>query len=193
MGNNAFVVSYVMLWCFVAILAYAVILLYRHHGRILFANDARYAAGPAIGAAIPRDERTPAAIDAQMESGIPTLFLFVSSNCAGCLTARAAVNNLVDRTTRPAVMAIISGKDAEIDEFAGSLSQKVALVRDPERKLTRAWHIPGVPYALATDGAGYIQAKGAVSSMADLELFVGKALNEHAPIRQPRKSTLATA
>lgn len=180
--TEALLVSQVLLWCLVFVLAGLVLVLARQvgvlHERIAPAGALALSSGPQVGEAAP--ELSVAALDGRVREvgsvhgeGRSTLLFFASPRCPTC-------KGLVPTARRLArefdVELWVASDGAELDHegFARDhrLDRSRYLVSQP---LGLAFQIPKLPYAVLLDGEGVVRAQGLVNTREHLESLFAAA------------------
>ena len=166
-------VSYIVLWAVVVLLAVLVLALARQIGTLHLRLAPRGALelddeGPALGEAPePADAR---ALDGTRVSiggpGEPQLLLFVSPGCPVCREVLPSLPTAA-RAGRMSPRVIADAEEAS------EAPDGIPVVADPE--LARRYAIPGTPYAVALDAIGVVRAKGTVNNLEQMEGLVDTA------------------
>jgi methylamine dehydrogenase accessory protein MauD len=177
--STILIVSQVLLWIVVALVAFACLALARQVG-LLFERVAPVGAlttqnGPAVGSAAPRlslaalDGRT-VALGGPSSSGRSRLLMFVSSDCPIC---RKLIPLATRVATAEALDLIFAGDDElRVQEMTVS---RYDIGRYPfinSRELGMAYGIDKLPYAILIDQHGIIVSRGLVNSREHLESLV---------------------
>lgn len=176
--TGALLVSNVVLWIVVLVLAGVVVALARQLG-VLYERIAPVGAltlgrGPAAGerppvvAAPALDGRT-LQIGAPNGDGRGTLLFFLSVTCPVC-KALLPVLRAVAREERARLDVVLAG-DGNPDEYRALVRthgvEDLACVVSPVLGMT--WQVPRVPYAVLLDATGTIRSKGLVNTREHLE------------------------
>lgn len=167
--------SYVILWCVVIALVILCVALARQIG-ILHLRIAPTGAlevddeGPPLGEA-------PSPIDATDSHGAgvtiggpgdPQFVLFVS---AGCRICHEVIPGLKPAAQSSGLRPILITDD--LDSRDGLRSHGPQVVASTEA--ASYYNVPGTPYAVITDGAGVVRAKGTVNNIEQMEGLVDTA------------------
>jgi methylamine dehydrogenase accessory protein MauD len=175
---TALVISNLLLWIVVLVLAGVVVALARQLG-VLYERVAPVGAltlggGPQPGdrapivAATTLDGRT-LQLGAPSPDGRKTLLFFLSPTCPVCKTM-LPVLRAVAREERAALDVVLAG-DGDPDEYRTLVRAhgvgELPCVVSPVLGIT--WQVPRVPYAVLLDAAGTIRSKGLVNNREHLE------------------------
>jgi methylamine dehydrogenase accessory protein MauD len=176
--TTALVVSNLVLWALVVVLAGVVAALVRQIGvlyeRVAPAGALMVARGPAVGDAAPVIRADALAggsreVGAARADGRSTLLFFLSPTCPVCKELLPALRSAAqhERTWLDVVFAS-DGPRAEHERFFASegLERFGYLLSAP---LGVAYQVGKLPYAVLIDGAGIVRAKGLVNTREHLE------------------------
>jgi len=176
--TEALLVSNVVLWILVLVLAGVVVALARQIG-VLYERIAPVGAltlgrGPAVGdkpaivAAVALDGHT-WQIGAPSADGRGTLLFFLSVTCPVCKSLLPVLRALA-REERTRLQVILAG-DGNPDEYRALARahgvEDLPCVLSPALGMT--WQVPRLPYAVLLDAAGTIRSKGLVNTREHLE------------------------
>ncbi|MDG2308427.1 MAG: methylamine dehydrogenase accessory protein MauD [Candidatus Binatia bacterium] len=180
---EALVISNVLLWVVVLVLAAIVVALARQvgvlHERVAPVGALATAEGPAVGDAAPQFDLVDVegrewSLGGAREAA--TLLFFVSPTCPVCKTLLPTVERVVGRE---GAVSLMLASDGPIEEHR-SFVQKHALDRFPyilSTELGRAFQVAKLPYAVLIDEAGVVRAKGIVNTREHVEsLFAASGL-----------------
>jgi methylamine dehydrogenase accessory protein MauD len=182
---EALLISNIVLWAVVILLAAVVAALVRQigvlHERVAPAGALVGREGPRIGEAAPRFELTDwsgtrLAIGGRQADGRSTLLLFVSPTCPVCATLLPIAESVVH--AEPGRLRLVLASDggrAEHEAFvrAHRLSERPYVL---STELGLAYQVGKLPYAALIDADGVLRAKGLVNTREHLEsLFEAKA------------------
>jgi methylamine dehydrogenase accessory protein MauD len=175
---EALLISNVLLWMILMVLAAVVVALVRQigvlHERVAPAGALVGREGPRSGEVAPRFELvdwsgTPLTIGGRSPQGKSTLLLFVSPTCPVCATILPIVDSVVDAEGRWARLVVASdGPRAEHEAFV----QTHRLAAHPyvlSTELGLAYQVGKLPYAVLIDADGVLRAKGLVNTREHLE------------------------
>ena len=174
--TQALIVSNVVLWVAVVLLACVVLALVRQIGvlyeRVAPAGALMIGRGPAVGEAAPPvrvEELSGAARDVGGPSpdGRSTLLFFLSPTCPVCKTLLPALRSAAreERSWLAVVLASDGPRDEHLEPFPYVLSPALGIT----------YQIGKLPYAVLLDEAGIVRAKGLVNTREHLEsLFEAK-------------------
>ncbi len=175
---TALLVSNVLLWIAVVVLAAVVVALVRQigvlHERVFPVGALVMPGGPKVGEAAPVVQATDLAgralsIGGAAADGRQTLLFFVSPTCPVCKTLLPAVLSLVARADPPTRLVFASDGDvAEQRAFvarAGIGAHPYVVSSD----LGLAYQVGKLPYAVLIDAAGVLRAKGLVNTREHVE------------------------
>jgi methylamine dehydrogenase accessory protein MauD len=176
--SSALLISNVLLWIVVLVLAGIVVALARQVGvlyeRIAPVGALTLGSGPAAGAHAPVVAATTLdgatlQIGAPSASGRKTLVFFLSVTCPVC-KALLPVLRSVARAERAQVDVVLAG-DGDPDAYRQLVREhgvaELPCVVSPVLGMT--WQVPRVPYAVLLDAAGTIRSKGLVNNREHLE------------------------
>lgn len=181
---DALVISNILLWVTVLVLAGIVFALMRQigvlHERVAPAGALMHAGGPQVGEPAPvltlsdwsGVART---VGGRNADGMRTLLLFVSPSCPVCKTILSIVMPMA-RSQRFRLLLASDGARAEHDAFVrdNGLSTYAYFL---SRELGLAYQVGKLPYAALIDGDGVLRAKGLVNTREHLEsLFAAQEL-----------------
>jgi len=176
--SDALLVSHVLLWALVVVLAVVVAALARQigvlHERVSPAGALVGREGPRPGEAAPVVEvedwsGSRLRLGAPEPEGASTLLLFVSPGCPVCKVVLPVARAL--RTAEGGRLRLVVASD-------GSRAEHAAFVREQhlEREtyvlsaaLGLAWQVPRLPYAALIDVQGIVRARGLVNTREHLE------------------------
>jgi methylamine dehydrogenase accessory protein MauD len=176
--TTALIVSNLLLWVAVLVLAGVVLALLRQvgvlHERVAPAGALVGRERPQVGESAPvlavADRRgTEHAIGGPDPDGASTLLFFLSPTCPVCETLLPVVRSVV-RTEGPSLRLVLAsdGADAEHERLVRELGlEREAYVVSTE--LGVAFQIGRVPYAVLIDASGVVRARGLVNTREHLE------------------------
>jgi len=176
--TEALLVSNVLLWIAVVVLAAVVVALVRQigvlHERVFPVGALVMPGGPKVGEAAP----TLALIDlagrvlrvgGADDAGRSTLLFFVSPTCPVCKTLLPVVQALASQATPPTRLVLASdGDPAEHRAFVA----RAGLGGHPyvvSSELGLAYQVGKLPYAVLIDASGVLRAKGLVNTREHVE------------------------
>ncbi len=175
---DALIVSNLLLWVLVIVLAAVVLALVRQigvlHERVAPAGALMQAAGPKPGEAAPILELTDWSGRSQRvggpdESGRSTLLFFTSPTCPVCKSLLPVLDSVrADEGRRLRVLLASDGPRDEHEEFV----REQRLERHPyllSTELGLAYHVRQLPYAVLIDAEGTVRAAGLVNTREHLE------------------------
>jgi methylamine dehydrogenase accessory protein MauD len=176
--GEALLISNVMLWIVVLVLAGVVVALVRQvgvlHERVAPAGALVGRAGPRIGAAAPRLTLSdwwgrPLTLGGPDEGGKSTLLVFVSPTCPVCKTMLGILDAVL-RSEQSWLRLVLAsdGTRAEHEEFVrgqGLAEQPYVL----SRELGLAYEVDKLPYGVLIDAHGVLRAKGLVNTREHVE------------------------
>ena len=201
--NEALLVSNVLLWIAVVVLAAVVVALTRQigvlHERVFPVGALVMPGGPKVGEAAPVVGATDLAgraltIGGVAADGRSTLVFVVSPTCPVCKTLLPTVLSLVARAEPPTRLVLASDGDlAEQRAFVA----RAGLAVHPyvvSSELGLAYQVGKLPYAVLIDAAGVLRAKGLVNTREHVESLFEAArlgvasmqewLHEHGDVRR---------
>ncbi len=181
---DALIVSNLLLWVLMIVLAAVVLALVRQigvlHERVAPAGALMQAAGPKPGEAAPILELTDWSGRSQRvggpdEAGRSTLLFFTSPTCPVCKSLLPVLDSVrADEGRRLRVLLASDGPRDEHEEFV----REQRLERHPyllSTELGLAYHVRQLPYAVLIDAEGTVRASGLVNTREHLEsLFEAK-------------------
>jgi methylamine dehydrogenase accessory protein MauD len=176
--NEALLVSNVVLWLMVVVLAAVVVALVRQigvlHERVFPVGALVMPGGPAVGAAAPVVTTNdlagrPVRIGGADATGRRTLLFFVSPTCPVCKTLLPIVRGLAAGAEPPTRLVLASdGAEAEHQAFVARAGLgDLPYVLSSELGL--AHQVGKLPFAVLIDEAGVLRAKGLVNTREHLE------------------------
>lgn len=176
--TQALVVSTVVLWVAVIVLAGVVVALTRQIGvlyeRVAPAGALLQGGGPAVGGAAPIvqvDELHGRArtVGGTRDDGRSTLLFFLSPTCPVCKTLLPVLRSIARREAgRLEVVLASDGVQAEHDAFVrAERLEAFPYVLSPS--LGMAWQVGKLPYAALVDADGIVRGKGLVNTREHLE------------------------
>lgn len=197
--NEALLISNILLWIVVGVLAAIVVALARQvgvlHERVAPAGALATAAGPEVGDAAPE-------IELQDVSGrrlriggaadVATLLFFVSPTCPVCKTLLPTVERVV---AQEEAVELVLASDGPVEEHRAFVAEH-ELDRLPyvlSVELGRAFQVAKLPYAVLIDTDGIVCAKGIVNTREHVEsLFEARgqgvgSIQEYLDRRGPRR------
>jgi methylamine dehydrogenase accessory protein MauD len=176
--TQALIVSNVILWVAVVVLAAVVVALARQLG-VLFERVAPAGAllqrhGPTVGAAAPvvgaEDLRGGMhAVGEARGDGRSTLLFFLSPTCPVCKTLLPALRAIARRERGWLDVVLASDGPRDEHEVFVRTEQLEAFPYLVSPSLGVAWHVGKLPYAALVDGAGIVRAKGLVNTREHVE------------------------
>ncbi len=181
---DALIVSNLLLWVLVVVLAAVVLALVRQigviHERVAPAGALMVAAGPKPGEAAPVLELTdwsgrPRRVGGRDGSGLSTLLFFTSPTCPVCKTLLPILDSVRAAEGRWLRVVLASdGPRAEHEDFGREqrLERHSYLL---STELGLAYRVRQLPYAVLIDAEGIVRAAGLVNTREHLEsLFEAK-------------------
>jgi len=184
--NEALLVSNVLLWIAVVVLAVVVLALTRQigllHERVAPAGALAVERGPQVGEGVPR-RSLPTLAGGVLELGGSdpddrrTLLFFLSPTCPVCRTLLPTLKRIAREETPSLRLVLASdGPPGEHRAFAAEhgLSASGYLL---SRELGLAFEVARLPFAVLLDAGGVVRAKGLVNTREHLEsLFEAERL-----------------
>lgn len=176
--TDALLVSNLVLWALVLVLAGIVVALARQIGvlyeRVAPAGALAIGQGPAVGepapvVAAPTLAGETLELGAASPDGRQTLLFFLSPTCPVCKTLLPALRSLArDERRRLRVVLASDGPGDEHRAFvrAQGIADFPYVV---STELGVAWRVPRLPYAALLDAGGIIRSKGLVNTREHLE------------------------
>lgn len=200
--NEALILSNILLWIAVGVLAAIVVALARQvgvlHERVAPVGALATAAGPEVGEPAPvlaledvsgRRLRVGGSADAA------TLLFFVSPTCPVCKTLLPTVERVVEREEAVDLVLASDGPPEEHRVFVAEQELgRLPYVLSAE--LGRAFQVAKLPYAVLIDTDGIVRAKGIVNTREHVEsLFEAQAqgvgsIQEYLDRRGPRRKAV---
>lgn len=175
---SALVVSNLLLWVAVLVLAGVVLALARQigvlHERVAPAGALVMGDGPRVGEPAPRIEAPLLGggrriLGAPAEDGRGTLLLFVSPTCPVCKTLLPVARSVARDEGRG--LELVLASDGPAEEHAAFVARE-GLAEVPyvlSAELGLAHRVGRLPWAVIVDAAGIVRARGLVSSREHLE------------------------
>jgi methylamine dehydrogenase accessory protein MauD len=201
--NEALLISSVLLWIAVVVLAAVVVALTRQigvlHERVFPVGALVMPGGPKVGDAAPTLAVTDLGgraltIGGRDVDGRRTLLFFVSPTCPVCKTLLPVVRGLVAGTT-PATRLVLAS-DGDVAEQRAFVA-RAGLAEHPyvvSSALGLAYQVGKLPYAVLIDADGVLVAKGLVNTREHVESIFEAArlgvasmqewLQEHGDVRR---------
>ncbi len=201
--NEALLISNVLLWIAVVVLAVVVAALVRQigvlHERVFPVGALVMPGGPRVGDAAPVVAVTDLAgraltIGEADAAGRRTLLFFVSPTCPVCKTLLPVVRGLVASATPPTRLVLAS--DGDLEEQRAFVA-RAGLDEHPyvvSSALGLAYQVGKLPYAVLIDEQGVLRAKGLVNTREHVESLFEAArlgvasmqewLQEHGHVRR---------
>ncbi len=176
--SDALLVSNLVLWVAVLVLAGVVVALARQVGvlyeRVAPAGALLQAHGPAVGAAAPVVEATdlagrPFAIGRARGDGRGTLLFFLSPTCPVCKTLLPVLRSIARREGGWLDVVLASDGPRQEHEAFVRAERLDAFPYLLSPALGMTWQVGKLPYAALIDADGIVRAKGLVNSREHLE------------------------
>jgi methylamine dehydrogenase accessory protein MauD len=182
--TQALLVSTIVLWLVVLVLAGVIVALARQIGvlyeRVAPAGALMLGKGPAVGEAAPVVRADDLAgvsrnLGAARDDGRSTLLFFLSASCPVCKQLLPALRSAARRER--AWLDVVLASDGPRDEHAAFVRAEALedfpYVLSPALGVT--WQVAKLPYAVLVDGGGIVRARGLVNTREHLEsLFEAK-------------------
>lgn len=175
---EALLISNIVLWLLVVVLAAVVLALVRQigvlHERVAPAGALTARQGPRIGVAAPRFELTdwsgqPCPIGGADVEGRSTLLVFVSPTCPVCKTLLPILDSVIRSEAQPVRLVLAS--DGARDEHAAFVAAHAlaerAYVLSTELGMT--YQVGKLPHAALIDASGILRARGLVNTREHVE------------------------
>jgi methylamine dehydrogenase accessory protein MauD len=175
---EALLISNVVLWVVVVVLAAVVLALVRQigvlHERVAPAGALMTHSGPRVGEAAPRFELAdwlgrPVTVGGASVDGKATLLAFVSPTCPVCKTMLQILDSVQGKEQRWLRLVLASdGERAEHESFVRDwgLAEGTYVLSS---QLGLTYQVPKLPYALLIDAGGVLRAKGLVNTREHVE------------------------
>jgi len=176
--SDALLVSHLLLWALVVVLAVIVAALARQigvlHERVAPAGALIGREGPRPGEAAPVVEVEDGAgarlrLGAPDPEGVSTLLLFVAPGCPICKVVLPVARSL--RNAESGRLRLVVASDSSRAEHEAFVREqrleRETVVLSPALGL--AWQIPRLPYAALIDAQGMVRARGLVNTREHLE------------------------
>ena len=178
--NDAFLISYAVLWLLVILLLVAVFALYHHFGQMYLSSpEGRDSQGPDEGTPFPPLSAldvndTPVTLPV---AGRPTLIVFASTQCELCAELRASLARFAGAYPRIQVAAICAGHPRVVREWASRISATVPVIADARGRTSARYRVGALPFLVAVGSDGAVRARGIVNDYDGLELAAHEAEN----------------
>lgn len=201
--TEALLISNLLLWIAVVVLAVVVVALTRQigvlHERVFPVGALVMPGGPKVGEAAPVVSAAdlagrPLVVGGAAEDGRQTLLFFVSPTCPVCKTLLPVVLSLAARAVPPTRLVFAS--DGDLTEQRAFVA-RAGLGAHPyvvSSELGLAYQVGKLPYAVLIDAAGVLRAKGLVNTREHVESLFEAArlgvasmqewLQEHGDVRR---------
>ena len=175
---EALLISNILLWVAVIVLAAVVLALVRQvgvlHERVAPAGALVGSDGPRVGVTAPRFEITdwaglPRTIGGSDPERQSTLLVFVSPTCPVCKTLLPVLDSVVRAEGQGVRLVLASdGPRGEHDAFVRTfgLAERVYVL---SHELGMAYQVGKLPYAVLIDADGVLRAKGLVNTREHVE------------------------
>jgi methylamine dehydrogenase accessory protein MauD len=170
--------SYLVLWALVIVLTVVMVSLARQLGAL---SASTTTVSTHVDDDGPTLDRAPQARDVTDVHGAPLtvggpgrkqLLLFVSPGCGACEQVIPALPAIArNGQLTPLLVTDVDNREAEL--AFGKAPRQARLVSAPG--LLADLNIPGTPYAVVTDRLGVVRAKGALTSLEQLEALIEMA------------------
>ena len=122
--------------------------------------------GPEVGSEIP--ETVALALPRLLEYE-PTYLLLVSATCAPC---RELAAELSGRRYKPAIIALVAGREELAEGLIALLSPEFQIIRDPDaNRLAKALQIQSTPFAVEVKG-GMVNKKAYLYNASDFSALL---------------------
>lgn len=167
----AWIALVVSLWLLVILLGIVVLGLIRRVDQLEAtpvgrrAGDVGRGHGPAL-------RRRPPIVDGYEVLGVERrsrVVLFLSSTCGACDKLSAELLELGADPVEAGALDQLGFVVVADDEMKETFSESPwSVVSQTDGKLSRAWNIPGTPYAVAIDAEGLVQGSGFVATLAQV-------------------------
>ena len=172
-------VSYVVLWVLVAVLAVAVIALYHHFGQMYLGTpEGRQQQGPQVGTVLePYRGRDLAGREWLIPSDEAGLLLFMSTDCTICASVMEQVPVFLERAgTLPTL--VLAGDRDRIAAWAAQVDGTVPVVYDRNHRLAARLKIAMTPFLVGTGPGREVLFRGLFNDIEGLNIAVDEL--EHA-------------
>jgi methylamine dehydrogenase accessory protein MauD len=175
---EALLISHVVLWVVVLVLAAVVVALVRQigvlHERVAPAGALMEREGPRIGQAAPQLELTdwsgrPLTIGGVDPEGKSTLVVFISPTCPICKTMLPILDSVL--RAEQSWLRLVLASDGARDEHEGFVRTHALADRGYllSTELGLAYQVGKLPYAALVDGQGVLRARGIVNTREHVE------------------------
>ena len=176
--ENLLIVSNVVLWVVVVVLAFVVLALARQIGvlyeRVAPAGALMVNQGPAVGESAPRFELTTieggsVTLGGESAPKKSTLLFFLSPNCPVCNTLIPVLKSIARGESE--WLQVVLASDGEIDAQRAFIERK-GLGNFPyvlSTQLGVTYQVAKLPYAVLLDELGILRAKGMINNREHLE------------------------
>jgi len=175
--SAVFVMTYVLLWAIVLLLAFAVLVLARQVG-IIHLRIPNTGAATTPGGLIIGEPAPPFAVDSIDGTSVTIgsareraqLLVFVSPACGACERLVPAINSVARSQSRTLETLVVNGhgdRDRARQFAKATKLGKVPMIASQE--IFGEFDIKGTPYAIYLDEEGVVRAKGVVNTLAQVE------------------------
>ena len=191
---DTLVLSNIILWIVVCVLALVVFALMRQigvlHERVFPAGALMTTVGPRVGDAAPINRvksfsGTELQVGGNNPEGLSTLLLFVSPTCPVCKTLLPIVKSVMQAEKKTAQVILASDAESASGHTSGEHQQHEQFIKEYHlpadryvlsRTLGLSFMVEKLPFAALIDKDGILRAKGIVNSREHLEsLFEAQA------------------
>ena len=183
---DPYLISHILLWGVVVVLAIAVFALYQHFGEMYLNSPAgREGQGPALDEPLPRAHaRDLEGEPVELPAATETLLTFMEVDCKLCRELRGALVEFAERRASTTAIAVVGGAAREVAEFATRLDGSVRVVADARGRLTTRYGVGAFPFAVVVDRSGIVRRKAIVNTRAGLEALVPETSDNSAVARE---------
>ena len=172
---TALLVSNLLVWLLLLLLAIAVLALYRHFGQLYINSpQGRTEQGPETGSHLLSMSDTDASgrmIVLPMRTAMA--MVFADTTCTLCATVRSELATL--RTAPDArIVVLCAGRAQDVAAWAQGLPENVSVIHDRRSGYANKYEVNGTPYAVVVGESGMVHGKSIVNGAEGVRWIVNE-------------------